>query len=380
MKLWDKTRNSLPWLPQYVLQWLRRSRNSHRPVHLMLGIADHFEPSIVPGGVASFADRGEQERRVKSWCREYPSAMKNLRDSDGWPLRHTYFYPAEQYDKDLVSRLAEHCHAGWGEIEIHLHHGIDQPDSSDNTRKTIVEFRDALVRLGCLSFERGNGVSRFAFVHGNWALANSAGGKWCGVDDELAILAEVGCYADLTLPSAPARSQIAKINSMYECGFPLTERAAHRKGRDLTSDHSPARFPLIIQGPLMLDFSRRKNLIFPSIENSEISNVNPPTLGRLNLWRKAGIAVRGRPDWLFIKLHTHGMDPRAQDGLLGRPMQRFLESLLDRPLGKNASVVHFVSAREMVNIALAACDGKDGNPGEYRDYFFQPITATVCPK
>jgi hypothetical protein len=27
-----------------------------------------------------------------------------------------------------------------------------------------------------------------------------------------------------------------------------------------------------------------------------------------------------------------------------------------------------VTAREMVNIALAACDGHDGNPADYRDY------------
>jgi hypothetical protein len=30
--------------------------------------------------------------------------------------------------------------------------------------------------------------------------------------------------------------------------------------------------------------------------------------------------------------------------------------------------IHFVTAREMVNIIWAACDGRDGNPGEYRDY------------
>jgi hypothetical protein len=33
--------------------------------------------------------------------------------------------------------------------------------------------------------------------------------------------------------------------------------------------------------------------------------------------------------------------------------------------------VHFVTAREMVNIALAACDGNSGNPGQYRDYRFR---------
>jgi hypothetical protein len=30
--------------------------------------------------------------------------------------------------------------------------------------------------------------------------------------------------------------------------------------------------------------------------------------------------------------------------------------------------LHFVTAREMTNILLAACDGRDGNPGSYRDY------------
>ena len=38
----------------------------------------------------------------------------------------------------------------------------------------------------------------YAFVHGNFALANSAGGRYCGVDEEMQILAETGCYADMT--------------------------------------------------------------------------------------------------------------------------------------------------------------------------------------
>jgi hypothetical protein len=33
----------------------------------------------------------------------------------------------------------------------------------------------------------------------------------------------------------------------------------------------------------------------------------------------------------------------------------------------------------MVNIALAACDGHDGDPGAYRDYRLRPITPTVNP-
>src|SRR5262249_86367 len=144
-------------------------------------------------------------------------------DDDGWPLRHTYFYPAEQSDPVLIARLAEHCREGWGEIEIQLHHGVHSPDSAENTRKVILEFRDALVACGCLSQWDGVGPSRYAFVHGNWALANSAQGRCCGVDDEMQILADTGCYADFTLPSAPSSAQVGKINALYECGVPLTE-------------------------------------------------------------------------------------------------------------------------------------------------------------
>jgi hypothetical protein len=356
-----------------------KTNNYSRPVHLIFALADHFEPSFNPNGTGKSYSRLEQCRRLKRWCREYPNALARWRDVDGWPLRHTYFYPAEQYDNDQIKLLAEHCHEGWGEIEIHLHHGIDHPDTSENTRRRIMEFRDALASEGCLSFEHGQGKPRFAFVHGNWALANSAGGRWCGVDNELAILSDTGCYADLTLPSAPHMSQVAKINALYECSIPLGQRAPHRRGRDLTLGRLPRVFPLIIQGPLMLNSSVRKMLFFPSIENAEISNSNPATCGRLRLWRKAGITVRGRPDWVFIKLHTHGMDPRARDALIGPPMQRFLDSLLNPQGDKIVDHVHFVTAREMVNIALAACDGCEGNPGKYRDYIFQTIKGSLDP-
>ena len=32
--------------------------------------------------------------------------------------------------------------------------------------------------------------------------------------------------------------------------------------------------------------------------------------------------------------------------------------------------------REMANILLAACDGREGNPGDYRDYRFKRIAET----
>lgn len=290
--------------------------------------------------------------------------MESARDSDGFPLRRTYFYPAEQYDPVIIDRLAAHCRDGWGEIEIHLHHGIGTPDSASNTRRVLSAFRDELGRRGCLASWQEAGPPAYAFVHGNWALANSAGGRFCGVDDELQILAETGCYADFTLPSAPDPAQVATINALYECALPLSRRAAHRRGRALRVGCAPRDFPLMMQGPLAIRFGPRWR---PRIENGELTASNPATLDRFRLWVRAAISIRGRPEWSFIKLHCHGMDPRDQEAHLGQPMREFLAQLLHWARLTGAKI-HFVTAREMVNIALAACDGRDGAPGVYRNY------------
>jgi hypothetical protein len=352
-----------------TLAWQKVTRRAPRGlVHLMIALADHFEPSIVPDNGSDYAPYAEQERRLDIWCREYPRMADAWRDSDGHPFIHTYFYPAEQYDRRLLQQLAEHCHEGWGEIEIHLHHGISAPDTAENTRRTLSNFRDKLaLEHGCLSYFNGLGSPKYAFVHGNFALANSARGRFCGVGDEMQLLAETGCYADLTLPTSPFHpAQIAKINSIYECAMPLNQQAPHRRGRDLERGRSAGSLPVIVQGPLTLRFdswhSRRV-----SIENSAITKRNPLSVARLRLWKQAAISVRGKPDWLFIKLHCHGMDRTQHEAVLGEPMRAFLKELIEGAKDRN-EILHFVSAREMANIIFAACDGRGGNPGEYRDY------------
>jgi len=356
------------WLPAYAWQRLTRSVPGGK-VHLIFALADHFEPAIVPENGRARAPLAEQERRVERWCSEYPRAVGSWRDHEGRPFVHTYFYPAEQYDRGQVDRIAEHCHGGWGEVEIHLHHGMDGPDSAENTRRQLVKFRDALVlNHGCLSFLEGSGPARYAFVHGNFALANSAGGYGCGVDGEMQILADTGCYADLTMPaSALHPAQIGKINSLYECSLPLDRRAPHRQGQDLRVGRTPQTWPLMVQGPLMMDFDRHARNGMARVENAALTAANPPSLRRLKLWKKAAIAVQGRPDWLFIKLHCHSMDPTQREAVLGGAMQRFLSELVEGAPDRQ-EVIHFVTAREMVNIIWAACDGHEGNPGDYRDY------------
>jgi hypothetical protein len=360
-------------LPSFVWQRLSR-RSSSGPVHLIFALVDHFEPYVSPLGGIARVERGEQVRRLEWWCREYPKVIDRWRDHDGKPFVHSYFYPAEDYDPYLIEMLAEHCNAGWGEIEIHLHHGMPEPDTAENLRRTLIAFRDALAfRHRCLAFEEGSQIPKYVFAHGNFALANSAGGALCGVDSEMAVLAETGCYADMTLPAAPGHpAQTAKINSLYECALPLTQAAPHRRGRDLRVSRAPNIFPLIVHGPLTVDFGRSAK---PGIDNASITGKNPLSVRRLGLWKSAAIRVLGRPDWVFIKLHAHGMDPLQKESVTGEPMRNFLEELV-RGAGERKETLHFASAREMVNIILAACDGKEGDPGLYRDYRFKRSSET----
>jgi len=364
-------------LPAYVWQQLARNRPQGQ-VHIILAVADHFEPAIVPEDGRARVSYNEQQRRLETWNREYPRLVDPWRDHDGRTFCHTYFYPAEQYDRGLLDQLASHCTEGWGEIEVHLHHGMDAPDTAENTRRQLLEFRDALTQNhGALSYLDDSPSPSYAFVHGNFALANSSNGEACGVDSEMQVLAETGCYADFTLPTGffhPA--QIGKINSLYECSLPLNQRAAHRTGKDLGVGRRPTIFPLMVQGPLLFDIRSRDRSHLLDIENGALTRAKPPSIQRLQLWKRAAIQVAGRPDWLFIKLHCHSMDPTQHNAVLGDAMRRFLQELVEGAQLRN-EMLHFVTAREMVNVILAACDGREGNPGDYRDYRLK-LGRTAC--
>jgi hypothetical protein len=185
------------------------------------------------------------------------------------------------------------------------------------------------------------------------------------------VLAETGCYADFTLPAGlyhPA--QIAKINSIYECTLPLDQAAPHRQGNDLRTGTASRTFPVIVQGPLMADWKTGIRSPRRMFETSAITGHNPMSLRRWALWKRAHVTVQGRPDWVFIKVHCHGMDPTQKDAVVGETFRNFLQQLVEGAAERNETL-HFVTAREMTNIILAACDGKDGNPGQYRDYRFK---------
>ena len=132
----------------------------------------------------------------------------------------------------------------------------------------------------------------------------------------------------------------------------------------------------MIQGPLVTDFARTLRTKKPAFENGAITGATPMTLHRLALWKKAQVRVAGRPDWLFIKLHCHGMDPTQKDAVVGAGFRKFLGELVTGATDRKETL-HFVTAREMTNIVLAACDGREGNPGDYRDYRFKKFSTSA---
>ena len=128
----------------------------------------------------------------------------------------------------------------------------------------------------------------------------------------------------------------------------------------------PDRSLLMIQGPLLLDWKRRKWGLLPKIENACIQGGQPPNMRRLDMWLKACIQVPHRPDWYFVKLHTHGASEFNMPVLLGEPMIRFHEELRERARNDSNFHYHYVTAREMANLAI--CSDAGASPIDAVDF------------
>jgi hypothetical protein len=91
-------------------------------------------------------------------------------------------------------------------------------------------------------------------------------------------------------------------------------------------------------------------------------------MDRLALWLKARVQIPSRPDWFFVKLHTHGADEWTLDVLLGEPMVQFHRDLADRARRDSNFHYHYVTAREMYNLVKAAEHGWSGAVVDALDY------------
>jgi hypothetical protein len=347
------------WLVPYLRQTLSRSPWPGR-VRLLLCVADHYEPRHA-------ARSPEQARaRVDRWVDEYPRLFGEFRDADSRPPRHSFFYPMEAYDPWEVDRIAQLCRQGYGEVEVHLHH---DGDTEATLRTRLESYVETLSGHGLLGRDRKTGERKYGFIHGNWALANCRpDGRWCGVDNELDVLRATGCYADFTFPSAPERTQPRMINRIYYAPCGTGRRCPHESGVPLgTGPASPERL-MLIPGPLTLDWRRRKWGMMPRIENACIQDSQPARINRLRLWLKARVQVPARPDWFFVKLHAHGAPEWNQAVVLGEPMRQFHRDLAEFATRNTWFTYHYVTAREMYNLARAAEAGWAGDVSGARDY------------
>jgi hypothetical protein len=358
-----RRKNLTRWLGAYLRDlWTRPRRRTAMPIDVLICVADHYEPK------SDGADVARAQARVDRWADEYPRLFGRFRDSDGRPPRHTFFYPAEEYEPELLDRLAGLCRAGFGEVEIHLHH---DDDTAENLRRTLEGFKRTLAeRHGLLSRDRRTGAVRYAFIHGNWALCNSRpDGAECGVDHELTVLIETGCCVDMTFPSAPVANQPPIINRIYYARDLPGRRASHEVGTPIGQRPPGPDELLLIQGPLGFDGSNRKWGLLPRLENGCVQESQPPDAGRrLDNWLRAGVQAAGRPDWYFVKLHCHGAEEHAHATLLGEPMVRFHEGLARRAERDANFRYHYVTAREMYNLAKAAEAGFKGPVADARDW------------
>lgn len=343
------------WLPGY-LGSLFRGLHPSRPFHLLFCLADHHEP--FRGG----ADKDSALAIVRRWEREWPALAGRFTDADGRHPSVSLFYPEEEYDRDVVDVLAGLTQSRLAEVEVQMHHRHDTPQG---VREKLLRFCDRLrTNHGCLGHDEA-GRLRFGFVHGNWALCNSRpDGDWCGVNEELGLLKDLGCYADFTFPSAPSPTQPGMVNRIYRAKDRPGQPRGHDEGRDVAVGSQTRDGLMLITGPLCPLWSRRKWGILPRVENGEISGANPPGTDRLRAWVSCGIHVKLADDWMVVKVHTHGCVEANADVVLGAPMAQLFAELVSSPEWK----VHFVSARELYNIVRAAEDGHQGNPGDFRDY------------
>jgi hypothetical protein len=368
-----RRKNLHVWTAGYA-RWLAESAVPHAraalgrngaPRHLLFAFCDHYEPHW------KNKDPVRGLERVRAWLHGYPTLAGPFRDSEGRPPRHSFFFPGEEYSPAYLDALASLARRGLGEVELHLHHDAD---SADNLRRTIGEYLGLFARHGHFSREAG-GRLRYAFIHGNWCLANArSDGRWCGVPEELPLLHDTGCYADFTFPAAPDESQPGIVNQIYWPEGDLSRRRAYEQGTPARVGERRDDRILMIEGPLALAL-KPGGVPKPRIENAAVTADDPATPSRVRTWVRQGICVAGRPEWVFVKVHTHGAPEKQAASLLGDGGRMMHAELTTRYNDGRRWRLHYVTAREMYNIAVAAMDGKDGDPGAFRDYVLGPPPA-----
>ena len=327
------------------------------PRHLFVFYTDHYEPA-------------QNLQRVQRWEAEFPRLAEKHRDHEGRPHQHTWFYPAEQPIEANLLGLQRMVAGGFGEVEVHLHHGDDTYQSLEQ------KLRDGLAYFEKFGFQKTvDGRTQFGFIHGNFALDNADGrDSRCGVDEELKLLRSLGAYADFSFPAIWNSSQPKFVNVIYEAADDPSPKSYDRQYpfAATPSDRLP-----IFTGPLTAYFTLDPLRAFYKVEDANVHPTVPMTPERVDQWVRANIHVEGRPEWVFVKLwgHAAGSDEEVADNLIGGTFERALDHLEQQYNDGSRYILHYVTAREAYNVARAAAAGLRGDPTQYYNYEVKPYLA-----
>ena len=346
---------SIKWCLSYVKNSLQK--RGKKPIHIFFCLVDHYEPG---NGLVS---KDIEIKRVKELLKKYPHIAKNHKDFYGNVPKRSWFFPPHYHRYYNLRNLVTLCEQGYGEIELHLHHGKHKPDTAENLRNTILQCIEEYGIFGI--FGESDGAKKYGFIHGDWALDNSRGNKYCGVNNEITILKETGCYADFTHPSL-IETNPSQINSIYYATDDPKKPKSYNYGEITKKNGEKTGDIMIIQGPLFPFFMSRKiwNL---SILGDVINESTSFSEKRVDAWIKTNICVDGANEAIFVKTHVHGAT--SKQNLLGKNIGKIYEYLeTDYNDGKNY-ILHYVTSREVYNIIKAIESGKSISEIEnYRDY------------
>jgi hypothetical protein len=352
------------FLPDYLLRWSAFGTAplfTSRPTHVFLLMADHFEPD----------DMGV----VKEWARRYAALTAGHHDSVGRPPQHTWFFPAEQAWPKALRVLASMAAAGLGEVEVHYHHSFDTEDTlRDALSGAIAEFQK-------YGFSRTvDGRTQFAYVHGNSGLDNSNGDWLCGVNTEIRLLRELGCFADFTFPSLFEDSQPRRVNSIY-ASRDDDQPKSYDRHLPLTALRDGTADLMIFEGPLIFSPSLNPRHLFLDLDDGDIHGSEHASPARVDRWIRANVHVPERPDWVFVKLFSHGIStPGDIESVVGSDYDEML-SYLEREYNDGARyVLHYITARQAYNLARAAAEGATGEPQQYLDTYAPPYAVNAGVK
>jgi len=322
------------WLPDYCAGRLRRVVQS-RAARVWITIADHFEPWW------RGADAATAHERVRRWTHSWPRIAARHVDSTGHAPVYTFFYPEEQYEPRVLDKLAQLHAERIADVEVHLHHDQDsEAGFVDRVGRFVHRLHDAHGLL-----RKARGQVQFGFIHGNWALDNSLpGGRFCGLNNEITLLKQLGCYADFTLPSAPSPTQTRMVNRIYWATDDPTRPKSHDTGTPVTAGAPVTGDLMMIPGPLTLNLREWTLPNVPKLECGELAGNCLPSQHRARLWLKVAPRIG---DDLFIKLFTHGAPeknavPLLEEGALDRTFE-----YLRFEAAEAGAEIFFVSAYEM---------------------------------